>query len=100
MKPYKQHVVLMPQAGSQRQSLFVPFNEPMPSIDYEYSPQESIRDITNKCIRDFYEEIEGVMCCCMAAGVSADQVIMSEPKIITDGYNVRMVCGISFEGLK
>ncbi|QDP61707.1 MAG: hypothetical protein Unbinned4466contig1000_19 [Prokaryotic dsDNA virus sp.] len=77
---------------------FTPFNEPMPNIDYEYSPQETVSDVVNKMMRDFYEELEGVICCAMAAGVNANQIIMTEPKMITNGYEVKMGCNISFEG--
>lgn len=77
---------------------FIPFNEPMPNIDYEYSPQKTVSDVANKMMRDFYEDLEGVICCAMAAGVSANQIIMTEPKMITNGYEVAMACNISFEG--
>ena len=77
---------------------FTPFNEPIPNIDYEYSPQETVSDIANQMMRDFYDELEGVICCAMAAGVSANQIIMTEPKIITNGYGMTMGCNISFEG--
>lgn len=77
---------------------FKPFNEPMLNIDYEYSPQKTVSDVADKMIRDFYEELEGVICCAMAAGVSSSQIIMTEPKMITNGYEVTMRCDISFEG--
>lgn len=78
---------------------FIPFNEPIPNADYGYSPQKTISDVANKMMRDFYEDLEGVICCCMAAGVSANQIIMTEPKMITDGYNATVACNISFEGV-
>lgn len=76
---------------------FTPFSEPMPNIDYECSPQKTVSDVANKMMRDFYEDLEGVICCAMAAGVSADKIFMSEPKMITNGYEVAMACNISFE---
>lgn len=77
---------------------FIPFNEPMPNIDYEYSPQKAVSDVVNKMMLDFYEELDGVICCAMAAGVSANQIIITKPKMITNGCEVAMACNISFEG--
>lgn len=76
---------------------FMPFSEPMPNIDYEYQSQPAISDITAKMMREFYEELEGIVCCCMAAGVSADQIISTEPKLITNGFNAQIACQISFD---
>lgn len=77
---------------------FIPFKEPMPNIDYEYQSQPTIRDITTKMMQEFYDELEAIVCCCMAAGVSADQIVATEPKLITDGFNAQIACQISFEG--
>lgn len=78
---------------------FIPFGDPMPGIDYEYHPQETVRDAAGKAMKDFYDELEGVICCCMAAGVSTDQVVMTQPRIVTsNGYEARVICHISFEG--
>ena len=78
---------------------YIPFDDPRPNIDYEYQPQQTIKEIAYKAMKDFYDELDGVICCSMAAGVSADQIFMKRPRIVTsNGYEARVICHISFEG--
>lgn len=77
---------------------FIPFKRPAP-LGYEYQeslqPVKTVSDFIRDAKRDFYEELEGVVCCMMAAGVSADKIITTEPKAISDdGYNFRISCYI------
>lgn len=51
--------------------------------------------------REFYDELEGVVLCAMAAGVPASAFVMTQPELKIDGFNASMVCHIGFNwGLK
>jgi hypothetical protein len=45
---------------------------------------QSRYDALDDMLREFYSELDATICSCMAAGVSADQFVMTLPKLETD----------------
>lgn len=89
---------------------FVPFDEEPPKIGnqdayYRYpqagnqfgfalgSPlEDELHRARDKVIKGFYDEIDGVICCMMAAGVSEGKIIMTTPKVYIDGNTATIGC--------
>lgn len=58
---------------------------------------ESIIEITNKLINSLYEELDEFILACMVAGVPLNKMILSEPKLITENYIVRLQSALFFK---
>ena len=48
-------------------------------------------------IQEFYDELDATICNCMAAGVSADQLILTSPDLTTMNHSVKIICHIGFK---
>ena len=49
-------------------------------------------------IQEYFDEFDGFICCCMAAGVSSDQLILTIPKLDHNFDNT--VCVTTHVGFK
>ena len=54
----------------------------MNKYDLKPSHVGLVRDMIN----DFHDELEGVVCCCMAAGVSSDMFVIRAPELKHEHY--------------
>lgn len=57
---------------------------------------DSIQTCVKQMINDLYDELTATVCSCMAAGVPASALIVTEPQLKIDGFNASMVCHIGF----
>jgi len=67
------------------------------SAYYSGGDNGNLMQSMRKIQREFYEELEGVILCAMAAGVPASHFVMTQPELKIDGFNATMVCGIGFK---
>ena len=67
-------------------------------MEYIESLMQSRYDAFEDMITDYYEELEGFVSCCMAAGVPADMFIITIPKLDHNFDNT--VCVTTHIGFK
>lgn len=67
-------------------------------MEYMESMMQSRYEAFEDMIQDYFDELDAVVCNCMAAGVSADQLIVTPPKL--DHHFDNSICVTTYIGFK
>lgn len=67
-------------------------------MEYMESMMQSRYDAFEDMIQDYYDELDAMICNCMAAGVSSDQLILTLPKLDENFDNT--TCVTTYIGFK